>query len=324
VRIVLGSRRRVAVHRTTTRAASLTAERVHPGAEERIVVFCHSAPGAGSFDPDPTETHRRNVTLLSVDRPGYGGSDPVPAGEWATVASAADDLAAVLDALCVERVGVVGWSAGGRVALALAARRPDLVDRLVVLATPAPDDEVPWIAPEQRGELTRLGELTPEEAHAELADHLGSLVPSDPFSGDALWLLAAVTSDEDALRGAGARQRLGEMLRAAFAQGVRGLAADIAGYCLRPWGFEPEDVQAKTLLLYGSRDPIAGPRHGRWWQERLPDARLEIVPGAGHLLVLPTWPRVLSHLAPRRRHLQAVDGARNTDTDDHVEEFSAA
>jgi pimeloyl-ACP methyl ester carboxylesterase len=77
------------------------------------------------------------------------------------------------------------------------------------------------------------------------------------------------------------------------------MAADIAGYCLRPWGFEPAEVRAKTLLLYGSRDATAGPRHGSWWQERLRDARLEVVPGAGHLLVIPMWARVLSHLAPR-------------------------
>jgi pimeloyl-ACP methyl ester carboxylesterase len=285
---------------------------------------CHSAPGSGIFDPDPAETGTRDVTLLSVDRPGYGGSDPLPAGEWVTVASAADELAAVLDSLQVERAGVVGWSAGGRVALALAARRPELVDRVVVVATPAPDGEVPWVGAEERDRLERLRDLAPEDAHSELGDRLASLVPADPCSAHALWLLAAGPADEAALAGAGARSRLGEMLRAAFAQGAHGLAADIAGYCLQPWGFEPDEVQAKTLLLYGSRDPIAGPRHGRWWQARLPDARLEVVPGAGHLLVIPMWSRVLSYLAPRRRSLRLVDGSWDREPDADVEEFSAA
>jgi pimeloyl-ACP methyl ester carboxylesterase len=324
MRVVLESGRRVAIHRTTKRVAWLAAEGIEQDGEERVVVFCHCAPGAGIFDPDPVQTQTRGVTLLSVDRPGYGGSDPVAAGQWATVGSAADDLAAVLDALNIERVGVVGWSAGGRVALALAALRPDLVDRVVVVATPAPDEEIPWIAPEQRDEFERLRRLTPQEVHAELGERLRSLVPSDPFSADALWLLAAVTSDEPALRGAGVRNRLGEMLRTAFAQGARGLAADIAGYCLRPWEFEPEDVQAKTLLLYGSRDPLAGPRHGRWWQERLPKARLEVAPDAGHLLVIPTWPRALSHLAAGRGRLQVVHASRNGERDADVDESSAA
>jgi pimeloyl-ACP methyl ester carboxylesterase len=238
--------------------------------------------------------------LLSVDRPGYGGSQPVPAGAWATVSSAADDLAAVLDSLYLEQVGVVGWSAGGRVALALAARRPDLVDRLVVVATPAPDDEVPWLGSEHREELERLRGLAPEKAHKRLGEYLAPLVPEDPHAPESLWLLGAGPADEPALRTVGVRARLGGILEEAFAQGAQGLAADIAGYCLEPWGFEPQAVEANTLLLYGSRDALAGPSHGRWWQARLPDARLEVVPGAGHLLVVPSWPRVLSHLVPER------------------------
>ena len=100
--------------------------------------------------------------------------------------------------------------------------------------------------------------------------------------------------------------RLGEMLQAAFVQGPGGLAADIAGYCLRPWGFEPRSVEAETLLLYGSRDALAGPRHGRWWKSKLPDADLEVVPGAGHLLVVPMWARALSHLVPSGRELRSI------------------
>jgi pimeloyl-ACP methyl ester carboxylesterase len=323
VRFVLESGRRVAVHRTTTGAAWVPARGRSRGAEERVVVLCHSAPGAGIFDPDPVQTQARNVRLLSVDRPGYGGSHPVAAGAWATVASAADDLAVVLDGLQGERVGVVGWSAGGRVALALAARRPDLVDRVVVLATPAPDAEVPWIGREQRDALERLRGLAPERAHAELGKRLSSVVPEDPHSREALWLLGTGSADDAALRADGVRARLGDMLRAAFVQGTRGLAADIAGYCLQPWGFEPEAVQAETLLLYGSRDPLADPRHGRWWQSRLPDARLEVAPEAGHLLVVPMWHRVLSYLAPSRGRLRPIAGSKS-ETGRDREEASAA
>jgi pimeloyl-ACP methyl ester carboxylesterase len=312
VRLVLESGRRVAIHRMSA------------GSENRVVVLCHGAPGSGNFDPDPTETRSRNVRLLSVDRPGYGGSHPVSERAWATVASAADDLAAVLDTLNVKAVGVAGWSAGGRVALALAARRPDLVDRVAIVGTPAPDAEVPWIEREEREELERLRALTADEANAELAARLDEVVPEDPHSSEALWLLAAGAADQPVLQAPGVRCRLGEMLRAAFVQGSAGLAADIAGYCLQSWGFEPEEVQAKTLLVYGSRDPLADPRHGRWWQSRLPDARLEVAPQAGHLLVIPMWARVLSHLVPDRPPLRLVNGRGGSAEAEGVEELSAA
>ena len=107
------------------------------------------------------------------------------------------------------------------------------------------------------------------------------------------------------------------MLRAAFVQGADGLAADIAGYCLQPWGFEPETVLADTLLLYGSRDPLADPAHGRWWQERLPNARLEVAHGAGHLVVISMWTRAL---APRLERVVTAFPDRRAD----FEEFPAA
>jgi pimeloyl-ACP methyl ester carboxylesterase len=317
MRFVLESSRRVAVHLSRTLRSA--------DEDERLVVFCHSSPGAGRFDPDPALTRARDVTLLSVDRPGYGSSSPVTAGKWATVGAAADDIATVLDALPVERVGVVGWSAGGRVALALAARHPDLVDRVVVVATPAPDEEVPWVDPEQRAELERLRPLPPEEAHAALGKSLAPVVPSDPFSDQALWLLAAEgTSDKAALRSPGVRNRLGEMLRAAFTQGATGLAADIAGYCLQPWGFDPEAVEAETLLLYGGRDPLAGPRHARWWQERLPNVRLETDSDAGHLVLISMWSRALAYLSPDRERVGAATGVRSPGEDSDFEEFPAA
>ena len=278
--------RRVAVHRMAE------------GVPGRVIALCHAAPGSGMFDPDPEQTAARRITLLGIDRPGYGASDPVAPGQWSTVGAAADELAAVLDRTGGGPFGIAGWSAGGRVALAIAARRPDLVERVVVLATPAPNEHVPWIPPEHNEALEAMRGLPPDDVHAMLNQQLGPTVPAELDGDDALQLLGGNAADEPALAQPGARDRLRGMLQAAFAQGAAGMAADIAGYTLQPWGFEPKNVLAKTLLLYGAQDPVAGTRHGSWWQKQLPNARLEVVPHAGHLLILSMWGRALSHLAP--------------------------
>jgi pimeloyl-ACP methyl ester carboxylesterase len=70
-------------------------------------------------------------------------------------------------------------------------------------------------------------------------------------------------------------------------------------------GIQPAAVEAKTLLLHGLRVPIAGPRHGRWLQERLPDARLEVVPDAGHLVLMPMW----TALSRTSRRSMSVSGS---------------
>jgi pimeloyl-ACP methyl ester carboxylesterase len=160
-----------------------------PGDGERTIVFCHAAPGSGAFDPVPHETERRGVTILAPDRPGYGHSAMVRDGEWATVDRAADDIAEILDRIETGRVGVVGWSAGGRVALALAARHPDRVDRVVVVATPAPDEEVPWIPPEQKAGIDAMRGLPAARVHAALGEQLMAMVPADPRSPEALGAL---------------------------------------------------------------------------------------------------------------------------------------
>jgi pimeloyl-ACP methyl ester carboxylesterase len=286
--VTLDDGRRVAVHE-------------RPGGGDRVVVLFHPAPGAGLFDPDPEATAARGITLIEIDRPGYGASEPLPTTEWATVASAADDAAAVLDRLGYGSVGVAGWSAGGRVALALAASRPDLVDRVAVLGTPAPHDDVPWMPDEIAAAVDAMRGLPAEVVHAAMTEQLGGFaaaVGENPAAG--LELLGQSEADEAALALPGAADRLAALVRAAFAHGASGLVSDMAGYTLQPWGFEPGKVAVKTLLLYGSADPITGPVHGRWWQRQLPDARAEVVPGAGHLLIIPMWQRVLTHLAPMR------------------------
>ncbi len=268
------------------------------GDSDRTVVWCHPSPGAGTLDPDPVVTASRGVSLLGVDRAGYGDSGPVAAGEWATVDLAAEDIAEVLASEGTGPVGAVGWDAGGWTALALAARHPDLVDRVALLATPAPESAVPWMPPDLRETLAALTHSGPREARRRIADDLARRVPTQLDSDRAFDLLARSPADAGVLASVSRRTRLGQMLAAAFADGIGGYAADAAGYGLRPWGFRVEDVKAKTLLLYGSKDPVCASRHGRWWQSHLPNARLEMAPSAGHLLVFSHWPRVMSYLAP--------------------------
>lgn len=262
-----------------------------------VVLFSHIAPGSGAFDPDPAVTAQLGVRLIGLDRPGYGGSDPVSGEEFATVALAADDAAAVLEDVLTPgaTAGVIGWSAGGRVALALAARRPDLVTRVAVIGTPAPDEEVSWIPAEHKAGIEALRGASVSDAHAALSASFAPML--DALTGDARFALLGVgEADAAALARPGVADRLRVMLDGTLAQGAIGMAADVAGYTLAPWGFEPRDVAVEVLLGYGAADEL-GPPHGEWWQGALPKARLEIVPDVGHLVVVPFWEQALAHVS---------------------------
>lgn len=71
--------------------------------------------------------------VVAVDRPGSGYSER-PARASATLGAQADVMAALLDALQVERALVVGHSLGGAVALAMAQRHPTRVAALALIA----------------------------------------------------------------------------------------------------------------------------------------------------------------------------------------------
>jgi pimeloyl-ACP methyl ester carboxylesterase len=68
---------------------------------------------------------------ILIDLPGFGASRVT--GNWSgTIEDQADVVARVLDRLELVNVALVGHSMGGSVAIALATRRPDLIDRLIV------------------------------------------------------------------------------------------------------------------------------------------------------------------------------------------------
>jgi pimeloyl-ACP methyl ester carboxylesterase len=281
---------------------------------QRVVVLVHPAPGSSFFDPDPVVTASHRVRMIAVDRPGYGNSAIAP-NDAPTVRRAAADIAEYLESEGIggekgaasgpggaqssrtaRTIGIAGWSAGGRVALALAAAHPDLVDRVAVVATPAPDSEVPWVGEEHRAMLESLRHLPPNEAIISLAAMFDEFMGAEPPPEQ--MVDAVVTAGVDDSARAEAYDRLLGMMRGAVAQGNLGMAADIVGYTLLDWGFEPRDVAAPTLLLYGDKDPEIGHVHADWYHRHLPNSWIETVPDAGHLVLIPEWDRVLSHLAP--------------------------
>ncbi|MGH8824552.1 MAG: alpha/beta fold hydrolase [Jiangellaceae bacterium] len=265
----------------------------HGPSDGPVVVFLHPAPGSRLLDPDPEATAEAGVRLLTVDRPGYGASSPVTEGV-PTIGGIADDVAHVLSSLDVGPAAIVGWSAGGRVALAVAARHPHLVRSVGVVATPAPDEAVPWV-PEQFRTMTPGVRADPAGAVPMLAGAFAAYVEAPD---QAVESISGGPADESALADPARRDRLVAMLAEAFRAGSEGAAADVVTLNVVPDDVElrgiAEAVRAPTSLFYGDADAVAGPEHGRWWEQTVPDSRLHIVPGAAHLVALTAWRDVLA------------------------------
>jgi pimeloyl-ACP methyl ester carboxylesterase len=115
-----------------TRPAPGGGLRAHVGGAGSPVVLLHGLGGAASnwVDVAPLLVDRHRVVAL--DLPGHGGSPPL--GDGRGMDAFAEAVAAALESLEAVPALVVGHSFGGQVAVRLAARRPDLVVGLLLVA----------------------------------------------------------------------------------------------------------------------------------------------------------------------------------------------
>jgi pimeloyl-ACP methyl ester carboxylesterase len=229
------------------------------------VVYLHGGGDSRlSRHPDDSIAESLGVRLLAVDRCG-------PSERGRSLRSWAQEL---LDTLAVERFSVIGWSAGGPHALAVAAVGPERVRRVALVGSMPPYDDT-GVLPRDVQRVMRVARVAPRVAARGL-ERWGRQVP--PPTGDPL------TDD------AYARGRV-----ESFSQGGLWLARELA-YLARPWGFELSDVAAPVSLWWGEDDRVCPPSIGRTYERELPNASLRIVPGT-HQLLFSAWREILADAA---------------------------
>jgi pimeloyl-ACP methyl ester carboxylesterase len=101
------------------------------GEEGSWVVFCHGLFGQGKNWTQVAKVVARRHRVLLLDMPQHGRS---PWSAHFDYLDAADEVAAAIgEAAGDEAVALVGHSMGGKIAMALALRHPDQVDRLCIV-----------------------------------------------------------------------------------------------------------------------------------------------------------------------------------------------
>lgn len=168
----------------------------------------------------------------------------------------AADAVAVLDAAGVRRAHVMGASLGGMIAQMLALDHLDRVDRLILACTtPGGEDAHPL--PEATLTLIREAAGLPHE-EAIRRFTAGALASTGPLE-DLVARRLARPQDPAAWQ----------------AQSAASLGHDTSGRL--------GDITAPTLILHGTADRVVDPRNAPLLAERIPGARLEWLPGLGHL-----------------------------------------
>ncbi len=115
---------------TSYRVAGGTLFRRELGAGDPVLLL-HGLGSSGADWAFQVPPLMNSYRLILPDLPGSGQSAP-PAGPF-SIASIANELWRMMDAMVLPRAHIVGFSLGGAVALEMALQRPNAVDRLVLI-----------------------------------------------------------------------------------------------------------------------------------------------------------------------------------------------
>jgi pimeloyl-ACP methyl ester carboxylesterase len=266
------------------------------------LLYLHGTPDSRLARPaDDGVAARAGVRLLALDRPGYGGSDPQPAGAASWTGPVARDVAAILDELQIERVVLLAWSGGTLAAVALAAAVPERVSTLGIVAGLVPrqayDDPAVRDAAAERLRTLELADALPP---GQLGDAVAPLLA--PYPCDHALALEHQAEHRDPAGArelasvAGGADRMADALVEAVRNGLTGVAADIEAQA-RSLDVDLASVGCRTRLWYGSADAATPPAFGEWYARELPAATLDVVPGAAHYLLFTRWADILRTLA---------------------------
>ena len=221
------------------------------------VVFLH---GAG-MDRTVWQMQARyfshhGYAVLVVDLPGHGRSPGPPCNSVAEYASVVEDLIRVAG---LGSATLVGHSMGSLIALELG--RSDLVERIVLTGAAAEMPVHPDLLAAAQANDPKAFELITAWGFGKPA-HLGG------HPGAGVWMT-----------GGGLR------LLERIPDGV--LAADLEACSGYDGGKEAATaISAPTMVLSGSHDRMTPAKAGRALAEAIPNATYEVLPGAGHMMML--------------------------------------
>ena len=199
--------------------------------------------------------------VITFDNRGSGESG-TPPGPYTTT-EMADDAAALLSFLGVERSHVLGVSLGGMIAQEVALRHPGRVGRLVLVCTTPGGDATVRPSPEALAAFAR----------ARDGDREAELRRTIPF----LYTGRFRTGHPEEIEAFIAR-------RLAAPSSPEGYAAQLAAAVGHSAGDRLKEIRSPTLVIAGTADRLVPPVNSERIASRIPGARLVLVPGAPHRL----------------------------------------
>ncbi len=241
---------------------------VEVSGEGQPLVLLHGFTGSNATWAKHRIALEPQCRVIAIEMLGHGLSDAPPDAARYDMAHSAVDIAAVLNELGLEKVALLGYSMGGRIALYFAATYPEKVSRLILeSASPGLDSPIEGATRTEADNV--LADMIEREGITAFVDRW-----------EAAPLFASQSNLPPEVRARLHRQRLTNR-SSGLANSLRGLGTGVQPSL---WS-RLDSLMVATLLIAGELDTkfcdIARHMH-----TRLPNCHLEIVAQAGHAVHL--------------------------------------
>jgi pimeloyl-ACP methyl ester carboxylesterase len=225
-----------------------------------LVLLQHFRGNMDNWDPAVVDGFAADRPVILFDNRGIGRSEGVTPEDVAHMTS---DALAVVDALELGRIDVLGFSLGGMIAQQMMFDRPELVRRAILVGTGAPG-----ATGMLNSEVTREATKIPASADSILSLFFTPSTASQAAGKRYLGRMMARTDREPATT----RQTIDAHLAAT-----------------RAWGEGNEDAFARleriaqpVLIVHGAHDIMIPTFNAYILSQQIPDAQLILYPDAGH------------------------------------------
>lgn len=258
------------------------------------IIYCHGSQSSRlEMHYDLSFTHKHDLNVITIDRPGHGNSDFNSKG---SIKSFAHDVSQLLDHLKIDRCSVLGMSAGSPFAFGIANYFPEKINKVGIISGFAPysKQSSSFLSKEVKL-LLKLAKSVPFLLRVMLRIQ-SSQLKRNPQKSLKQFLQIMGEPDQAILKNPKVMEVIENMFTEAFKNGHQGVAHEISKILVQDWSFDLKEIKTPVEIWQGEKDNNVPKDWAVLMNERLPNSTLTLFPEEGHLIIFEHAEQIFSRM----------------------------